>query len=189
MSLTSKPQIQMITNLSLRHDPRMSEWHHAAKDALDQWLEMIEDEGVDDWERSTWTHHDPSWCRTVATAFGKHFHYGAHRIVFLENDFVIKIDRQEGDANLAEWARWKRISDQAKLHVFNPYCITNCGTVLIGEKLRILRDGSAMVAAQKQQASILEECPEVGRIPDSRNIENWGLRGDKVILLDCAGYC
>jgi len=179
----------MIINPTLQHDPGMPEWCVAAKRALAQWMEMLEDEGVDARERETWTEYDYfGWRQIVADAFGKCFAYGAHRIVFLENDFAIKIDRRRGEANLEEWARWKRLSDDAKQHVFNPYCITECGTVLIGEKLRIGRNKAAEIVMQKEQARIRQECPEVARIPDSDYIGNWGLRGDKAVLLDCAGY-
>lgn len=177
----------MIINPTLQYDPRMSGWCVAAKRTLMRWMEMLEDEGVDERERETWTDHDPSWRRTVADAFDKkRFDYGIHRIVFLENDFAIKIDRREGEANLKEWGRWKGLSDQAKQHVFIPYCMTECGTVLIGEKLRVGRNRWDVL--QKEQARICEECPEVGRIGDSDFVGNWGLRGDKAVLLDCAGY-
>ncbi len=179
----------MITNPTLQHDPRMSEWCVAAKRTLMQWMEMLKDEGVDERERETWTHHTPAWRRAVADAFGVRFVFGAHRVVFVQNPFVIKIDRGEGNANFEEWNRWKKLTDEAKQHVFTPYCITDCGTVLVGELLRMWNEGAEMFVVEKQQARIFEEWPEIRRIPDSGAIENWGLRGDKAVLLDCAGYC
>ena len=166
-------------------------YHRTAKDALARWLMMLEDEGVDRREQEDWTEH-PGWRQVIADAFGVGFTFGAHRVVFRQTPFVIKIDRGVGTANLQEWERWKKLSDQAKQHVFTPYCMTECGMVLVVELLDMWDygpHGPQKQALEKQQANIFHECPEVRRIPDSEPIENWGLRGDKAVLLDCAGYC
>lgn len=178
----------MRKNINLEHDPRMKQWMGAAQAALDTWLEMLDDLGVDEYERETWTYHDRSWARNVVLTFDKHFESGLQRIVFVEDDFAIKIDRKDGSSNLAEWKRWTRLSDKAKAHTVDLYCMTPCGTVMIVEKLKTWDDGSEMAVVQKQRAQIWEECPELKRIPDTKNIENWAFRRDKLVVLDLGGY-
>lgn len=178
----------MITNHLLQDDPRMFKWHEVAQDTLDTWLEMLEEEGVDEYERPTWTFNDRSWARTVVITFDSHFHSGIHRIVFVKDDYAIKIDRHDGSANLNEWNRWKRLSREAKAHALEPYCMTPCGTVMIVEKLRPLEGASEREMVQKQRALICADHPELNRVPDSFSIENWGFRGNEVVLLDLAGY-
>lgn len=165
----------------------MSKWHGVAHDTLDTWLEMLEEEGVDEYERPTWTFNDRSWARTVVITFDSHFRSGIHRIVFVKDDFAIKIDRHDGAANLNEWKRWKRLSNEAKAHALEPYCMTRCGTVMIVEKLRPWEKAERELV-QKQRALICADYPELNRVPDSSNIDNWAFRGNNLVLLDLAGY-